>query len=117
MNRGAMLLVIGILFFPVAGCVGLSETAKPTSGTDISVVNSPTLTSTEQFYLRSWQHSAEMAEEADEFDLAVIYYTKVKDYFPDTKEAAQAEKRLQALGVAEQKAGSDETLFSMPEME
>ncbi|MBU4304204.1 MAG: hypothetical protein KJ893_01035 [Candidatus Omnitrophica bacterium] len=117
MNRGAMLLLIGMMFFSVAGCVGLSRTAKPDSGSDIYAAALPTMTQTEQFYLRTWQHSAEMAEEANEFDLAVLYYTKVKDYFPDTKEAAQAEKRLKALGAAEQQPDSDEALFSMPEME
>ena len=57
----------------------------------------PDLTTQEKYYLNLWQHSAITADDVQDLETAVLYYNKIIEYFPDTKEALYAKGRLDVL--------------------
>ena len=55
------------------------------------------LNAKEDHYLKTWVRVANLAEEVEDYELAIKYYNDIKDYFPETIEAANAIKRLENI--------------------
>ncbi|MCP4650227.1 MAG: hypothetical protein GY853_09150 [PVC group bacterium] len=83
--------------------VGMNSTAqakqrniKPETSVESSKQQT-ILTTKEKHSLESWVHAAELAEDVDDYETAIHYYTLVKENFADTLEGLDAEKSLENI--------------------
>ncbi len=105
-SKAVILLVCSSLFV-VSGCVTLpwnktTEVKKTKKHARLKkaklpVASGAVLTEEEKYHLRQWTHAATLAEDAGDSEMAIHYYSKVLEYFPDTKEGVKAEKKLEIL--------------------
>lgn len=101
-------LIITLLF--ICGCKASSLSVcklwpkNKTAGEGLYLCQlHPGLNTQEKHFLRTWQEAAVLADDVGDCETAVLYYNKIVEYFPDTKEALYAQKRLAALMKTSQK--------------
>ena len=96
MIRGfVLLLVVGVLF-SVSGCM-MSEIMGLKKKVPVGYEPKFNLSANENHALKTWSRAAELADDVGDCTTAILYYTKIMDYFPDTKEGARARKRLDEI--------------------
>jgi len=93
-----IIIMLVLVTFLVTGCQ-LTQFINKGAKAEDPVLSSlhPDLTAQERYYLAQWQHAAVSADDIKDFETAIVYYHKITEYFPDTKEAAYANKRLSLL--------------------
>ena len=104
MIRGFVFLLVAGMFFSLSGCamdevMGLKQEQKdqPTR-----YEPKPNLNAHENHSLQTWSQAAALADDVGDRATSILYYKKIADYFPDTKEGAGAQKRLDEIsGKAE----------------
>lgn len=103
MRWGLLLLVVA---YVISGFYGVAEARqRRVIETEETVIlnaedqsaQEVVLNSKEDYYLKTWVRAAALAEEVEDFDLAMKYYNDIKAYFPETQEAEVAGKRLEKL--------------------
>ena len=92
------LLVVGV-FFSLSGCtmdqvMGLK---KEQQEQPIRYEPKPDLNAHENHSLQTWSQAAAMADDIGDCTTSILYYTKIVDYFPDTKEGEKAQSRLNEI--------------------
>jgi len=98
MKKGMLLVITGVVLFSVSGCRTFSESAKPTlNKAPVCAGAQDKLTDTERYYLQTWLHAAELAEEVSDYVTAIHYYKQAADYFPETPEGKNAVKQVERL--------------------
>ncbi|MFH2137183.1 MAG: hypothetical protein ABII88_01575 [Candidatus Omnitrophota bacterium] len=104
MHRAKLLLLVLIVYL-LAGSAAYAEAKQRNAEETEGNVSQEQiiLTEKEKYVLKEWVHAAELAEEAFDFETAIQYYTKVKDYFPDTEEGVNAGKSLETLVKTQKK--------------
>ncbi len=96
MIRGfVFLLVVGVLF-SVSGCT-MDEIMGIKKEEPLRYEPKPDLDSTENNSLKTWSQAAAIADDVGDCTTSILYYTKIVDYFPDTKEGVKAQKRLNEI--------------------
>lgn len=95
MKRVLLAMLSMVVVFPSVGCK-CWEKLKCANQSSVDLVT-PGLSSEEKFFLENWLYAAKMAEDVQDYSTAVIYYKKIYEYFPDTKEGDRAQKRLKKL--------------------
>lgn len=96
MIRGLVAVMVVMMLFSVWGCRA-SEILGVKEDKVVSFEPYPNLTSQENYALETWYHAAVIADDVEDYTTAILYYAKIKEYFPDTKEGAKAQKRLEKL--------------------
>jgi len=93
-----ILIMLVLVSFLVTGCQLTQFISKEAKAED-PVLSSlhPDLPAQERYYLGQWQNAAVSADEINDFEMAILYYDRIIEYFPDTKEAVYANKRLSLL--------------------
>ena len=96
MIRGfVLLLVVGILF-SVSGCT-MDEVLGVKQEKPLRYQPKQNLNANENHSLKTWSHAAALADDVGDCTTAILYYTKIVDYFPDTKEGEKAQRRLDEI--------------------
>lgn len=112
MGKVKILLVLVLGFFMVSGCVTLDEIKAKLTPKSKAKVAQPkqkaeaqqyTLTAEQRYHLNTWQHAAKLAEEVNDSETAILYYTKIKEFFPHTQEGMEAQLRINCLTQAKEK--------------
>ena len=96
MRSFILLLVVGMLF-SVSGCT-MSEVLVVKQDEPLRFEPKLNLSAKENQILKSWVNAAAMADDLGDSTTAILYYTKISDYFPDTKEGKKAQSRLNDIG-------------------
>ncbi len=99
MNMLRILTLLVLILFSITEGSALAARKRADKKEALPTQPQPILSSDEKFYLETWMHAAKLGEEVRDYETAIMYYTKVKEYFPDTKEGVQAEKRLKVLNA------------------
>ncbi len=100
MKRAILLILVSFMFLSVSGCKTLNKIINPNAA-DVSLMGDDLSLDSEQAYLlRTWYHNAVVSEDVGDYSAAIMYYSKVVEYFPETKKAAMAQKRLNVLNRA-----------------
>ncbi|MFH1062088.1 MAG: hypothetical protein V1747_04290 [Candidatus Omnitrophota bacterium] len=100
MKRAILFILAGLMVFSVSGCKTLNEFIKP-EGEEASIkADELNLDNDQAYLLRSWYHNAVLSEDVGDYNTAIMYYSKIVEYFPETKKAAMAKKRLKVLNKA-----------------
>lgn len=96
--RNTILFVLVVLIgFSVSGCKTLNQFTN-SGGKDASLTaDELNLDNNQAFLLRSWHHNAVLSEDVGDYNTAIMYYSKIVEYFPETKKAEMSRKRLKAL--------------------
>jgi len=77
----------------------ITELKKSGISDDADLVPLHELGSREQHFLSLWQKSAKMAEDIDDYAMAILFYERLQEYFPDTAEGVNALERLSELNA------------------
>lgn len=93
MIRGFVLLLVVVALFSVSGCT-MSEVMGVKQEEPVRYEPKPNLNAKENHALKTWSRAAALADDVGDCTTAILYYTKIADYFPDTKEGGKAQKRL-----------------------
>ena len=96
MIRGFILLLVVGMLFSVSGCT-MNEVMGVKQKEPERYEPRPNLSAKENHALRTWSHAAVLADDVGDCTTATLYYTKIADYFPDTKEGEKAQKRLDEI--------------------
>ncbi|MFH1093194.1 MAG: hypothetical protein V1739_03440 [Candidatus Omnitrophota bacterium] len=96
MIRGLVFLLVSGVLFSVSGCT-MSEVMGVQKEKPVRYESKPNLSAKENHDLKTWLNAAETADEVGDYKMAILYYTKIMNYFPDTKEGGLAQKRLKEI--------------------
>ncbi|MCK4995090.1 MAG: hypothetical protein KAS13_08630 [Candidatus Omnitrophica bacterium] len=96
MIRGFVLLLIVGILFSVSGCM-MSEVMGAKQEKLVSYEQKPDLNVNENHSLRTWFQAAALADDVGDCTTSMLYYMKIVDYFPDTKEGVKAQMRLDEI--------------------
>lgn len=106
MIRGFIFLLVVGMFFSVSGCT-MDEVLGVKEKRPAHYEPKPNLNAKENQSLKTWSDAAALADDVGDCTTAILYYTKIADYFPDTKEGKKAQSRLDDINgksdVAEEK--------------
>ncbi|MBU1088008.1 MAG: hypothetical protein KKD05_10910 [Candidatus Omnitrophica bacterium] len=98
--RAILFILVLFMAFSVSGCKTLNQFINP-NGEDVSLKGEEFNLDNDQAYLlRTWYHNAVLSEDVGDYNAAIMYYSKIVEYFPETKKAAMAKKRLNVLNKA-----------------
>lgn len=97
MARTWVVLVLLLVFLSSSSCMTVAQLLTPKSNEVCVSEPSPDLTTKENYYLQLWLHAAELAEDVEDYETAIFYYTKIVEYFPGTKAGSCAKQRLAEL--------------------
>jgi len=100
MARGLAGVLVVVMLFSVLGCKA-SQVLGVKEQKEADFQPYSKLTPQENYTLETWYHAAVIADDVEDYTTAIMYYTKISDYFPDTKEGDIAEKRLEKLNKTE----------------
>lgn len=100
MLRSISLILFFLMIFSMAGCKTFSEFLESDSDDSSVMVEELNLDKDQAYLLRSWYHNAVVADDVQDYSTAIMYYSKIVEYFPETKKAALAGKRLDLLKKA-----------------
>ena len=96
MIRGFVLLLVLGVFVSMSGCT-MNEVMGVKQDKQERYEPKPNLSAKENHALKTWAHAAATADEVGDCTTASLYYTKIADYFPDTKEGRKAQSRLDEM--------------------
>ncbi len=96
MIRGFVVLLVAGMLFSVSGCT-MSEVMGVKQEESVRYEPKPNLSANENHALKTWSRAAALADDVGDCTTAILYYTKIVDYFPDTKEGEKAQKRLDQM--------------------
>ncbi len=96
MIRGFVVLLVAGMLFSVSGCA-MSGVMGVKQEESVRYEPKPNLSANENHALRTWLRAATLADDVGDCTTAILYYTKIVDYFPDTKEGEKAQKRLDEI--------------------
>ncbi|MBU0634487.1 MAG: hypothetical protein KKA52_05420 [Candidatus Omnitrophica bacterium] len=104
MRKTAVFCVLIVMLLFICGCKAASfklcrlwpRNKAADEGSYICQLH-PSLNVQEKYFLTTWQKAAVLADDVGDCETAVLYYNKIVEYFPDTKEALYAHKRLAIL--------------------
>jgi len=96
MIRGFVFLLVVGMFFSVSGCA-MDEVLGAKENRLGRYEPKLNLSAKENQSLKSWSDAAALADEVGDCTTAILYYTKIVDYFPDTKEGKKAQNRLDEI--------------------
>jgi len=110
MVRGfVLLLVVGVLF-SVSGCTMSEVMGVKQEEQVLRYEPKPNLSIKENHALKTWSRAAALADDVGDCTTAILYYTKIVDYFPDTKEGEKAQKRLDEISGKPEVAEEENSL-------
>lgn len=95
-----------LVFFLIAASLVISGNVMAQQAAEkpeVQAAQTSALTPTEQYYLDTWFHSAEMAEKVNDREGAIFFYGRVSEYFPDMKKGQLAAEKLAELQKTELK--------------